>query len=153
MTSQPENMTEPAGKCITSECNSMKAITRKPITKECIADIMDKMRVKGAPASDKIKRDYRSRLGGLLKRGILPALDRPILFEERWNAQGWTACNSLAYLKTINQWIETLHWASRWSEYYTGELGNSAFTVRDMTRKLNAENNLQMAAKQQMTER
>jgi hypothetical protein len=152
MTSQPENMTAPAGKCIKSECNLMEAITKKPITKECIADVMDKMRVKGAPASDRIKKDYCSRLGGLLKRGILQVLDQPDLFEEKWKAQGWTACNSLAYLKTLSQWVETLHWAGRWSEFYTGELGNSSFTVRDMTRKLNTENNLQLAARRPVTE-
>ena len=159
MTSQLENMMEPATECLAKECNAqgreckMKAagmkepITKEPITKESISDIMASMRVKGAPASDKIKKDYGSRLRGLLKRGILEVLDQPELFQERWNAQGWTACNSLSYIKAVGQWISSLHQTGSWQDYYTGSLDNSALAIRDLSRHLNTQNKLELANK------
>jgi hypothetical protein len=118
-----------------------------PLTKEAIAGVMDNMRVKGAPASDKIKKDYCSRLGGLLKRGVLQVLDQPDRFEEMWKAQGWTACNSLSYIKTVGQWISSLHQTGRWQKYYGGDLDGSAFSIREMSRRLNAQNKLESGAK------
>jgi len=110
------------------------------ITKQRIREVIDHMWVKGAPASDKTKKDYSSRVGGLLKRGILQVLDDPKEFEKRWNEQGWTACNSLAYLKCCSQWITTLHQLGRWHDYYGGNIADCTSAVRNLSRRLNLDN-------------
>src|SRR3982751_6593615 len=111
-----------------------------PITKQRIAEVMDSMRIKGAPASDKLKRDYCSRLGGLLKRGVLQVLDQPEAFDKMWKAQEWTPSNSLSYIKTVGQWIASLHQTGKWQEFYNGDLDDSALYVRQMSRHLNIQN-------------
>ena len=144
MTSPLENMTPPAGEVGDEdprgrECGAEESgAGKKYITKECISDVMGKMRVKGAPASDRIQKDYSSRLGGLLKRGILPVLDQPELFRKLLETQGWTTCNKLAYLKTVSQWIITLQQINGWKDFYVGEIAYAGFAVRNMTRDLNA---------------
>lgn len=115
------------------------------ITKERIREVIDHMLVKGAPASDKIKKDYCSRIGGLLKRGILQVLDDPKEFEKKWNQQGWTLISQLAYLKAISQWITTLQRTSMWPVFYGAEIAHAGYAVRTMTRDLNARNKLRQA--------
>jgi hypothetical protein len=110
-----------------------------PLTKAHIIEVMDHMRLMGgAPASDKMKKAYVCRLGGLLKRGALQVLDRPEEFKEVLDVNGRTAISSFSFVKSANQFMNTLCQTGRWHEFYAGDLDSAAIAYRQLTRELSA---------------
>jgi len=108
-----------------------------PLTKAHIIEVIDHMRLMGgAPASDKMKKAYVCRLGGLLKRGALQALDQPEKFKEDLDVNGRTAISSLGFVKSANQFMNTLCQTGRWHEFYAGDLDSAAIAYRQLTREL-----------------
>ena len=113
---------------------------RGVITKAVIQETLQHMRTSGAPATDQLKKDYTSRLGGLLKRGLLQVLDKPEVLRTMLEAQGWSPSSALAYNRSISQWIQTLQQRGQWQEFYEGSADDIALLIRRMTRELNLQN-------------
>lgn len=126
---------------------------RTPLTKAHINEVIDHMRLMGgAPASDKMKKAYVCRLGGLLKRGALQVLDQPEKFKDVLDVNGRTAISSLSFVKSANQFINTLCQTGRWHEFYAGDLDSAAIEYRKLTRELSAREKLETASRKRTKE-
>ena len=133
----------------TMDSNLTSDMERKaPLTKPVLVDIISEMRlIGGAPASDKMKAAYVSRLGGLLKKGALQLLDQPEMFKKSLDVDGRSATSSLGYVKPVLQFIQTLHQTGRWSEFYDADFDRTAIAYRQLSSELHARQKMDLAEK------
>jgi hypothetical protein len=118
---------------------------KAPLTKPVLVDIISQMRlIGGAPASDKMKAAYVSRLSGLLKKGALQLLDQPELFKKTLDVDGRTATSSLGYVKPVLQFIQTLYQTGRWLEFYDRDFDKTAIAYRQLSSELHAKQKLDL---------
>ena len=121
-----------------------------PMTKATVADIMKDMRMMGgAPASDKTRQVYITRLCGLIKPGALWVLDQPELFKKIMRVCERPACSNLSYLKAVIQLIHTLDRTGRWGLYYAGDLETTAVAYRTLIREMNMREKEEAASRKQ----
>lgn len=124
-----------------------------PLTKEAVVEVIANMRLLGgAPASDKMKKAYVCRLGGLLKRNALQLLDQPEKFKEALDVEGRSATSSLGFVKSATQFINTLCQTGRWHEFYRGDLNSAAVAYRQLIRELGARDRIETAARKRANE-
>jgi hypothetical protein len=124
-----------------------------PLTKERIAEIIAHMRLMGgAPAPERMKETYVTRLNGLLGRGVLQVLDRPQEFESKMRVHEKSACSTTAYLKVVNQYMQTLLHTGRWHDYYRCSFDDAAAAYRQMSQDLNAREKVEAAARKRAKE-
>jgi len=127
-------------------CTDMER--KAPLTKPVLADIVSQMRlIGGAPASDKMKAAYVSRLSGLLRKGALQFLDQPEMFKKSLDVDGRSATSSLGYVKPVLQFIQTLYQTGRWSEFYDGDFDETAIAYRQLSSELHARQKVVLAEK------
>ena len=125
----------------------------RPLTKSVIAEIMAEMRLMGgAPASGRMKEIYITRLNGLLKRGVLEVIDNPREFESRMNVQEKSACSTVAYLKVVNQYMQTLLQTGQWITFYKGDFDSAAASYRRLGQDLNAREKIEAAGRRKAKE-
>jgi len=108
------------------------------LTNYSIAEIMKEYRTAGgAPACEKTRQVYISRLQNLLKRGALRVLDQPDVFKTIMKVDERPAASNLSFLKPVVQFIGALRITSKWFAFYTKDPDGVAIAYRQLVRDMN----------------
>ena len=138
---------------VISEDITLVASGLKPLTKAVIAEIISEMRLMGgAPAPEHMKKIYVTRLNGLLGRGVLQLLDKPQEFERRMKVHEKSACSTVAYLKVVNQFMQTLMHTGQWNAFYEGSFDQCAADYRRLSQELNTREKAEAAGRRRAKE-
>ncbi|KAJ3029872.1 hypothetical protein HDV00_009354 [Rhizophlyctis rosea] len=104
------------------------------LTKDRVRDVISQMRLMGgAPASDKMKDEYTIRLCGLIKHDALAVIDQLEEFRRIMRVDDRSATSSIAYVKVLNQFIQTLLHTGQLRYYSRGDLTATASAYRKMS--------------------